>query len=136
AIGCVVYPAAEVVAPGVVRHEHGRKFPIGEPDGTRSDRLERFHEAMEAAGLDAPVRDDIRDEIWLKLWGNLCFNPVSALTCATIDQVTSDAGTRSICRAMMLEAQAIGDRLGLRLRVDVEKRMEGAHALGRHKMSM
>jgi len=91
---------------------------------------------MVAGELEAPIRDDIRDEIWLKLWGNLCFNPVSALTLATIDQVTSDAGTRSICRAMMLEAQAIGDRLGLRLRVDVEKRMEGAHALGRHKMSM
>jgi 2-dehydropantoate 2-reductase len=136
AVGCVVFPAAEVVAPGVIRHEHGRKFPIGEPGGERSPRILRFHDAMVAGELEAPIRDDIRDEIWLKLWGNLCFNPVSALTLATIDQVTSDAGTRSICRAMMLEAQAIGDRLGLRLRVDVEERMEGAHALGHHKMSM
>ena len=136
AIGCVVFSAAEVVAPGVIRHEHGRKLPIGEPGGERSPRILRLHDAMVAGELEAPIRDDIRDEIWLKLWGNLCFNPVSALTLATIDQVTSDAGTRSICRAMMLEAQAIGDRLGLRLRVDVEKRMEGAHALGRHKMSM
>ncbi|TMH30376.1 MAG: 2-dehydropantoate 2-reductase [Betaproteobacteria bacterium] len=136
AIGCVVYPAAEVVAPGVVRHEHGRKFPIGEPDGTRSDRLERFHEAMEAAGLDAPVRDDIRDEIWLKLWGNLCFNPVSALTCATTDVIASNPGTRSVCRAMMMEAAAIGERLGLRLRVDVDRRIDGLGSLGAHKMSM
>jgi 2-dehydropantoate 2-reductase len=136
AIGCVVFPAAEVIAPGVIRHEHGRKFPIGEPSGTRSSRIEQLHQTMVAGELEAPIRDDIRDEIWLKLWGNLCFNPVSALTLATIDQVTSDAGTRSICRAMMLEAQAIGDRLGLRLRVDVEKRIEGAHALGPHKMSM
>jgi len=136
AIGCVVFPAAEVVEPGVIRHEHGRKFPIGEPGGERSPRVERLHHAMVAGGLEAPIRDDIRDEIWLKLWGNLCFNPVSALTLATIDEVTSDAGTRSICRAMMLEAQAIGNRLGLHLRVGVEKRIEGAHALGRHKMSM
>ena len=88
------------------------------------------------AGLDAPIRDDIRDEIWLKLWGNLCFNPVSALTCATVDVVASDAGTRAVCRAMMQEAAAIGERLGLRLRVDADRRIDGAGALGAHKMSM
>jgi 2-dehydropantoate 2-reductase len=136
ALGCVVYPAAEVVAPGVIRHEHGYKFPIGEPDGRRSPRLEQLHDAFVAGGLDAPIRDDIRDEIWLKLWGNLCFNPVSALTCATIDVVASDPGTRAVCRAMMLEAATIGDRLGLKLRVDVDRRIDGAAALGAHKMSM
>jgi 2-dehydropantoate 2-reductase len=136
AIGCVVFPAAEVVAPGVIRHEHGRKFPIGEPGGQKSPRVERLHEAMVAGGLDAPIREDIRDEIWLKLCGNLCFNPISALTLATIDIIASDPGTRAICRAMMLEAKAIGDCLGLRLRVDVERRIDGAGALGPHKMSM
>ncbi|MDQ6917134.1 MAG: 2-dehydropantoate 2-reductase [Pseudomonadota bacterium] len=136
AIGCVVFPAAEVVAPGVIHHEHGRKFPIGEPGGQKSARVERLHEAMVAGGLEAPIRDDIRDEIWLKLCGNLCFNPISALTLATVDIIASDPGTRSICRAMMLEAKAIGDALGLRLRVDIERRIDGAGALGPHKMSM
>lgn len=136
AIGCVVYPAAEVIAPGVIRHEHGNKFPLGTPDGRRSQRLERLRDVLVAAGLDAPIRDDIRDEIWLKLWGNLCLNPVSALTCATVDDVASDAGTRSVCRAMMQEAATIGERLGLRLRVDADRRIDGAGALGAHKMSM
>jgi 2-dehydropantoate 2-reductase len=136
AIGCVVFPATEVVAPGVIQHEHGNKFPIGEPLGERSDRVERLHRALEAAGFDAPIRTDIRDEIWLKLWGNLCFNPISALTLATVDVVTGDPGTRAICRSMMTEMRAIGERLGMRLRVDLEKRIEGARSLGPHKMSM
>jgi 2-dehydropantoate 2-reductase len=136
AVGCVVFPATEIIAPGVIRHEHGGKFPIGEPTGERSPRIERLHGMLEAAGFDAPIRADIRDEIWLKLWGNLCFNPVSALTGATIDVVATDPGTRAICLSMMREAQAIGDRLGLRLRVDAERRLAGAGALGPHKMSM
>ena len=136
ALGCVVFPATEVVAPGVIRHEHGRKFPIGEPDGSRSARIEALHELFTRAGLDAPIRADIRDEIWLKLWGNLCFNPVSALTLATVDVVATDPETRALCRAMMLEASAIGERLGLKLRVDAERRIDGAAALGAHKMSM
>jgi 2-dehydropantoate 2-reductase len=136
ALGLVVFPAAEVIAPGVVRHEHGWKLPIGEPGGGRSERVERLHELLVASDFDAPIRDDIRDEIWLKLWGNLCFNPVSALTCATVDVVASDSGTRSICRSMMMEAAAIGERLGLKLRVDVDRRINGAAALGAHKMSM
>jgi 2-dehydropantoate 2-reductase len=136
AIGCVVFPAAEVVAPGVIRHEHGRKFPIGEPDGHKSARVEQLHEALVAGGLDAPIREDIRDEIWLKLCGNLCFNPISALTLATVDVIAGDPGTRAICRAMMLEAKAIGDTLDLHLRVDIERRIDGAGALGPHKMSM
>ena len=136
AVGCVVFPATEIVAPGVIRHEHGGKFPIGEPDGRRSERIELLHDILEAAGFEAPIRDDIRDEIWLKLWGNLCFNPVSALTGATIDVVATDPGTRSTCLAMMREMQAIGEVLGLRLRVDAERRIAGAAALGPHKMSM
>lgn len=136
AVGCVVFPATELVAPGVIRHEHGGKFPIGEPTGVSTPRIERLHELMEASGLEAPIRGDIRDEIWLKLWGNVCFNPVSALTCAPIDAIVGDIGTRGVLMAIMKEAQAIGDRLGLRLRVDAERRLAGAAALGPHKMSM
>jgi 2-dehydropantoate 2-reductase len=136
AIGCVVFPATEVVAPGVIRHEHGRKFPLGEPSGERSERIERLAALFEAAGLEAPIRSDIRDEIWLKLWGNLCLNPISALTCATVDVIIGDAGTRAACRTMMMEAAAIADRLGVHLRVGIDKRLDGAAAIGAHKMSM
>ena len=136
AVGCVVFPAAEVVAPGLIRHEHGRRFPIGEPSGERTARIEALHDVLTRAGFEAPIRSDIRDEIWLKLWGNLCFNPLSALTHATVDLIAGDPATRSICRAMMAEAAAIGERLGLRLRVDPERRIDGMAALGAHKMSM
>src|SRR5207237_1398323 len=135
-VGCVVFPATEIVAPGVIRHEHGGKFPLGEPDGRSSTRVKQLHDMLSAAGFDAPIRDDIRDEIWLKLWGNLCFNPISALTLATIDLIATDAETRAVCRSMMGEAKSIGDRMGLRLRVDMERRIDGAAALGPHKMSM
>lgn len=136
AIGCVVLPATEIVRPGVIRHEHGRKFPIGEPDGGRSARVQRFHEIMVAGGLEAPIRDDIRDEIWLKLCGNVCFNPISALTLATLDVIAGDPDTRAVCRAMMEEAKAVGERLGVRVRVDLDRRLDGAVAIGAHKMSM
>ena len=136
AVGCVVYPAAEVIAPGVIRHEHGRKFPIGEPFGERSARIEALHGLLARSGFDAPIRNDIRDEIWLKLWGNLCFNPLSALTLATVDVIAADPELRAICKTMMTEAKAVGDRLGLHLRVDAERRINGAGALGAHKMSM
>ncbi len=136
AVGCVTLPATEMIAPGVIRHEHGRKFPIGEPDGSHSRRIEELRDLFAAGGLEAPIRDDIRDEIWLKLWGNLCVNPISALTHATLDVITLDPGTRAICRAMMMEARAVGERLGLRLRVDVERRLDAAGAVGAHKMSM
>lgn len=136
AIGCVVFPAAEVTAPGVIRHEHGRKFPIGEPDGTRTRRVEQLQELLVRGGLEAPIRNDIRDEIWLKLCGNVCFNPVSALTHATLDVIATDPGTRSICRAMMEETRDVGERIGARLRVDIDRRLDGAAAIGAHKMSM
>jgi 2-dehydropantoate 2-reductase len=136
AIGCVVYPAAEIVEPGVIRHVYGKKFPIGEPSGERTDRIRKLHEIMNAADLDAPIRDTIRDEIWLKLWGNLCFNPISALTHATLDVITSNPATRAVSKTMMLEAKAIADRFGVHFRVDVERRIDGAGAVGAHKTSM
>ncbi len=136
AIGCVVYPATEVVEPGVIRHIYGDKFPLGEPSGERSERVARLSALMEAAGLRAPVLDNIRDEIWLKLWGNLCFNPISALTHATLDVICTDPDTRAVAKAMMLEAKAIADRIGVSFRVDVERRIEGARKVGAHKTSM
>lgn len=136
AIGCVVNPATEVVEPGVIKHIYGDKFPLGEPSGETTARVTRLSEAMEAAGLKAPIRDNIRDEIWLKLWGNLCFNPISALTGATLDAIANDADTRALAKAMMLEAKAIGDRLGVHFRVDVERRINGAGAVVGHKTSM
>lgn len=136
AIGCVVYPATEVVAPGVIQHVYGNKFPLGEASGERTERVEKLSQLMTASGLDAPIRENIRDEIWLKLWGNLCFNPISALTHGTLDIIASDPGTRAIARAMMLEAKAIGDKFGVHFRVDVERRINGAGAVGAHKTSM
>lgn len=136
AIGCVVYPATEVVEPGVIQHIYGDKFSLGEPDGSQSDRVKKLSAAMEAGGLRAPVLDRIRDEIWLKLWGNLCFNPISALTHATLDVICSDPETRAVAKSMMLEAKEIGDRLGVHFRVDVERRINGAGAVGAHKTSM
>jgi 2-dehydropantoate 2-reductase len=132
----VVYPATEVVEPGVIKHVYGDKFSLGEPDGSSSDRIMKLSAALTAGGLRAPVLDKIRDEIWLKLWGNLCFNPISALTHATLDVITSDPETRAVARAMMLEAKEIGDRLGVHFRVDVERRINGAGAVGAHKTSM
>ncbi|MBP2314712.1 2-dehydropantoate 2-reductase [Azospirillum soli] len=136
AIGCVVYPATEVVEPGVIQHIYGDKFPLGEPDGGTSARVSALSEAMAAGGLRAPVLERIRDEIWLKLWGNLCFNPISALTHATLEVICADPGTRAVAKAMMLEAQAIAERIGVRFRVDVERRINGAGAVGAHKTSM
>ncbi|MBP2232751.1 2-dehydropantoate 2-reductase [Azospirillum agricola] len=136
AIGCVVYPATEVVAPGVIQHIYGDKFSLGEPDGSMSDRVVALSKMMEAGGLRAPVLDRIRDEIWLKLWGNLCFNPISALTHATLEVICGDPETRAVAKAMMLEAKRIGDRLGVHFRVDVERRINGAGAVGAHKTSM
>jgi len=136
AIGCVVYPAAEVHEPGVVTLVEGDRFSLGEPDGTRSERVERLAKALVSAGLKAPVRPKIRDEIWVKLWGNLAFNPISALTRATLDVICADPPTRAVARAMMVEAQAVAEKLGVRFAIDVDKRIEGAAAVGAHKTSM
>ena len=134
-IGCVVYPATEVVEPGVIRHISGNRFTLGEPSGDKTERIQALAGAFISAGFRSPVRR-IRDEIWLKLWGNLCFNPISALTLETLDIVAMDAGTRGVARAMMLEAQAIGEALGVRFSVDIEKRIDGAASVGAHRTSM
>lgn len=136
AIGCIVYPATEVVEPGVIQHIYGDKFPIGEPNGEKSARTEALSALMAQAGLRAPVMPNIRDELWLKLWGNLCFNPISALTHGTLEMIAGNPATRAVAKSMMLEAQAIGEKLGVGFRVDVERRINGAGAVGAHKTSM
>ena len=135
-LGCIVYPAATVPTPGVVDHTYGDRFSLGEPSGERSERASTLSALMIAAGLKAPVRPRIRDELWVKLWGNMAFNPISALTTATLDVITSDPGSREVARAMMLEGQAVAEALGTRFTLDVDKRIEGAAEVGRHKTSM
>lgn len=136
AIGFVVYPAAEIAEPGVIRHIEGDRYTMGEPDGRPSERTTLLCEALKDAGFKSRVRDNIRDDIWVKLWGNLCFNPISALTLATLDKVAGEEGTGHVCRLMMLEAQEIGERLGASFRVDVDRRLAGGAAVGAHKTSM
>ena len=135
-VGCVVYPATELVAPGVVRLIEGDRFPVGEPDGSRSARVVRVSECFGRAGFKAPVLEDIRSEIWLKLWGNLTFNPISALTHATLLDICEDVGTRQLAVEMMTEARDVAARLGITMRVPLEKRIAGAAKVGRHKTSM
>jgi len=135
-LGCVVYPAAEVVEPGLVKHIEGNRFSLGEPDGSKSDRAVALSQALGAAGLKAPVRPRIRDEIWVKLWGNLSFNPISALTHATLDVLCTDPGTRAVAKGMMLEAQEIAEKLGVKFPIDVERRIDGGAAVGAHRTSM
>jgi 2-dehydropantoate 2-reductase len=135
-IGCTVYPATELAGPGVIRHIYGNRFGLGEPNGEKTQRLEKLAAAMDAGGLSAKIYDNIRDDIWLKLWGNLCFNPISALTHATLDVVATAPGTRSLARAMMIEAQTIGEALGVHFRVDVTRRIDGAARVGAHRTSM
>tara|TARA_R110002073_G_scaffold36992_2_gene107499 strand:- start:661 stop:1635 length:975 start_codon:yes stop_codon:yes gene_type:complete len=136
AIGSVVYPAAEIVEPGVCQHIEGNAYPLGEPDGSRSERVTALSKAMIAAGLRAPVRTGIRDEIWIKLWGNLCFNPISALTHATLQQMGSDPAVRALIVLLMQEGQAVGEALGARFKVPLERRLQGATDVGAHKTSM
>jgi 2-dehydropantoate 2-reductase len=135
-LGCVVYPAAEVIEPGVIKHIEGNRFSLGEPSGEKSERAVALSQALSAAGLRAPVRPRIRDEIWVKLWGNLSFNPISALTHATLDVLCTDPGTRAVARAMMVEAQEVAEKLGVKFPVDVDKRIEGGAAVGAHRTSM
>lgn len=135
-IGSVVYPAASIAAPGVIRHIEGRRFPLGELDGSSSARVAAISEMLTGAGLKAPVLPDIRSEIWLKLWGNLSFNPISALTHATLSDLCRFPLSRELAQNMMLEAQAVAGKLGIRFRVPLEKRIAGAEAVGAHKTSM
>lgn len=135
-LGCVVYPAAEVVEPGVIKHIEGNRFSLGEPDGQKSDRIVTLSKIFSEAGLKAPVRPRIRDEIWVKLWGNLSFNPISALTHATLDILCTDPSTSIVARNMMLEAQEIAEKLGVKFPIDVDRRIEGGAAVGAHRTSM
>ena len=136
AIGCIVYPATEIEAPGVIRHVYGNHFPLGEPSGDISADVEELAALFTAAGFNAPVLERIRDEMWLKLWGNVCFNPISALTRATLDVICTDPDTRALSKAIMLETKAIAETFGVKFRVDVERRSEGARKVGAHKTSM
>jgi 2-dehydropantoate 2-reductase len=136
AIGCIVYPATAIEAPGVIRHVYGNNFPLGEPSGEITGDVQRLANLFVDAGMKAPVLDRIRDEIWLKLWGNVCFNPISALTHATLDVICTDPPTRALSRAIMLEAQTIAETFGVKFRVDIERRIEGARKVGAHKTSM
>jgi 2-dehydropantoate 2-reductase len=135
-IACIAYPAAEIASPGVIRHIEGKRFSLGELDGTRSPRLRVLSELLHAAGFRAPMSTDIRSEIWLKLWGNCSFNPISALTHATLADICEFPLTRELAANVMREAQAIGDKLGVRFLVSLEKRIAGAQAVGQHKTSM
>jgi 2-dehydropantoate 2-reductase len=135
-IGCVVYAAAEVSGPGRVVHINGDRFPVGELDGSKSERVQRVSQAFVNAGLKSPLLEDVRAEVWLKLWGNLAFNPISALTHATLADICADRHGRALAEQMMREAQAVAQKLGVAFRVTLEKRIEGAASVGRHKTSM
>ena len=135
-IGCVVYPATELVAPGVVRHIEGDRFPLGELDGSISNRVKDLSDVFVKSGLKSPVLESIRNEIWLKLWGNLTFNPISALTHATLQDICEFPLGRELSANMMREAQAVAEKLGASFRVTLEKRIDGAAKVGRHKTSM
>jgi 2-dehydropantoate 2-reductase len=135
-IGCVVYPATFTQAPGVIRHVEGTRFPLGELDGKPTDRIQKISEMMTAAGFKSPILDDIRSEIWLKLWGNMTFNPISSLTHGTLEGICQNPLTKELARNMMAEAQTIAEKLGVTFRVDIERRIAGAEKVGRHKTSM
>lgn len=135
-IGCVVYPAAAIEQPGVIRHIEGNRLTLGEPDGSRSERALELSKLLESVGLRAPVKTDIRNEIWLKLWGNLSFNPISALTRATLDRIIADKGTYALAVTMMAEAQQVAEALGVRFPVSIERRIRMAEEIGAHKTSM
>jgi 2-dehydropantoate 2-reductase len=135
-VGCVVYPACELAAPGVIRHIEGHRFPLGELDGTRSERAGRLSAAFESGALKAPVLEDIRAEMWLKLWGNAVFNPLSALTRGTLAEICADAPLQQLARNMMLEVEAVAASHGVRMRVPLERRIAGAASVGAHKTSM
>jgi len=135
-IGSVVYPASEVIRPGVIKVIEGNRFTLGEIDGADTASIRAISDAFKAAGFKAPVSRDIRSEIWLKVWGNLSFNPISALTHATLEDICLYPPTRELAASMMTEAQAIGEKLGVQFKVSLDKRIAGAQAVGQHKTSM
>ena len=135
-IGTVVYPASERVAPGVVKVVEGNRFTLGEPDGSKSERIQQLSETLTRAGFKAPISTDLRSEIWLKLWGNVVFNPVSALSHATLAGICGFEPTRALAEAMMVETRTVAEKLGVRFRITIDKRIAGAAAVGEHKTSM
>ena len=135
-IGSIVYPAAELVEPGVVRLIEGNRFTLGELDGQRTPRIEALSKAMMAAGFKAPIARDIRSELWVKLWGNVSFNPISALTHATLEEICRFPPSRDLAARMMTEARAVAEKLGVEFKVSLEQRIAGAEAVGAHKTSM
>ncbi|HAZ47409.1 MAG TPA: oxidoreductase [Cyanobacteria bacterium UBA11369] len=136
AIGCVIYPAAEIVEPGVIKHIEGDRFTLGEIDGSKSDRIQTLAQVLKQAGFKAPIRNQIRTDIWVKLWGNVAFNPISALTRATLEEICQYHLTRELAREMMSEAQAIAEKLGIDFGITLEQRINGAEKVGAHKTSM
>jgi 2-dehydropantoate 2-reductase len=137
AVGCIVEPACEIVAPGVIAHHQLNRFIIGEPDGSRSERIVLLSKTLAEAGFEAPVRDNIRWNIWLKLWGNVCFNPISALTGATLDRIVGDPSLRALCQTMMMETKMVNESLGIEIPLEMMKRrLDAAGAIEGHKMSM
>ena len=135
-IGCVVYPSVHMVRPGVLHHTSGNRLPLGEPSRETTERIERVSQILEKANIRAPIRRDIRNEIWLKLWGNLAFNPMSVLTGARLNEMATDSGTRQVATAIMQELRIVGEKLGVRFGMSIEKRLDGAAAVGAHKTSM
>jgi 2-dehydropantoate 2-reductase len=135
AIGCVVYPACEISAPGQITLKSGDRFTLGEPDGQRSERVMKLSELMRAGGLRAPVKPRLRDEIWIKLWGNCSFNPVSALTGASLDLIGNDPASRAVIRDAMIECRKVGLAVGARFNVDIERRIQGGADIIGHKPS-
>jgi 2-dehydropantoate 2-reductase len=135
-IGCVAHPAADLPEPGVIRHIEGDRFPVGELDGAKTGRIQTLAQILNRTGLKAPVRKNIRTEIWVKVWGNLAFNPLSALTRATLEDICRYEPTRELARNMMLEAQAIAEKLGVEFGISVDQRIAGAEKVGAHKTSM
>lgn len=135
-LASVVYPAAEIVEPGLIKHIEGNRFSLSEIDNSETPRIKQVSETLKRAGFKAPVVSDIRAELWTKLWGNLSFNPVSALTHATLEDLCRYPLTRTLVAEMMREAQSVGEALGVRFRIPIEKRIAGGEAVGQHKTSM
>ena len=135
-LGCVVYPASALIAPGVVKHIEGDRFPIGELDGSVTERAQKVSDAFIKAGFKSPILENIRAEIWLKLWGNLSFNPISSLSHSTLVDICQYPLSRELAGNMMIEAQRIANKLGIEFRVPLEKRIRGAEKVGKHKTSM
>lgn len=135
-IGCVVYPSVDMVKPGVLNHTSDNRLPLGEPTGESTERIQQVSQILEDSGFRAPIRRNIRNEIWLKLWGNVAFNPVSVLTGALLDEMATDAGTRDLAATLMQEVRNVGEKLGVRFGMSIEKRIQGAAQVGAHKTSM